>query len=102
MEIPFEMLMGVFILTISMAVIGVWKKIPIAMSIGGAILTVIFILTDSIPALGDTQTCTTELQTTTCEFEPYVLDVWVRIFFMLLGSIFMIMGALVWQGIKDE
>lgn len=101
MQIPFEILMGFFLFTISTAIIGVWKKIPMLMFIGGAILTFLFILTDDITALGDTQECTTAIATTTCTFDPYILDPWVKILFMLLGSIFMIGGALVWKAIEE-
>jgi hypothetical protein len=101
MEIPFELIMALFSLTFVLAIIGVWKKIPLAMFVGGALITFTFILTDSITALGDTQTCTTEIATTTCTFEPYVLDVWIKILFMLLGSVFMIAGALIWKAIED-
>lgn len=101
MQLPFEILIGIFTLTIALALIGVWKKVPFAMFIGGALLVFIFLLTEEITALGDTQTCTTVSASTTCEFEPYVLDVWVKLIFMILGSIFMITGALIWKATEE-
>lgn len=98
MELPFEMLIGFFFLTVVLAIIGLLKKAPYLMFIGGAMLTFLFILTDSVTALGGSQTCiTTSPNTTTCTFEPYTLDAWVKILFCLLGSLFMIAGALIWK-----
>lgn len=101
MQLPFEILMGLFALCFTLSVIGVWKKIPISMFIAGAIITFVFILTDSITALGDTQICTTEIATTTCTLEPYELDVWVKILFAMLGGVFMIVGALIWKATEE-
>ena len=102
MELPIEVLYAIFALGFSLAVIGIWKKIPLTMFIAGALITFIFIFTDSITALGDTQTCVTTLpDTTTCSFEPYTLDVWVKIIFMLLGACFMLAGALIWKAIEE-
>lgn len=102
MELPFEIIIAIFTLTIALSVIGIWKKIPLAMFIGGALLTFVFILTDSITALGDSQTCETDVSqnSTTCTAQPYVLDTWIKIIFALLGSVFMITGALVWKAIE--
>lgn len=104
MELPIEVLGLVFLFTITLSVIGAWKKIPFAMVIGGILITFIFILTDSITALGDTNTCVTDIaqDTTTCTVSPYVLDMWVRIVFMLFGTILMIGGALTWKAIKED
>lgn len=102
MELPIEILGLIFAFTIALSAIGAWKKIPFAMVIAGALITFIFILTDSITALGDTQTCETTLpSTTTCTFAPHVLDMWVKIVFMLFGTVMMIGGALMWKEIED-
>lgn len=102
MELPFEIIIAVFISTLSLSVIGAWKKIPFAMVLAGVLFTFIFIMTDSITALGDTQTCITVSATTTCTFAPHVLDWNVRIVFMLFGTILMIGGGLTWKATKDE
>jgi hypothetical protein len=102
MQVPFEIIMGIFALTFTLSIIGVWKKIPVAMFIGGALITFVFLLTDSITALGDTNTCVSTLpDTTTCTQSPYELDVWIKIIFMLLGSVFMIGGALIWKATEE-
>lgn len=101
MELPIEILGLVFFFTIALSVIGAWKKIPFAMVIAGALITFIFILTEGITSLGDTQTCTTASAITTCTFAPYTLDMWVRIVFMLFGTIIMIGGALTWKATEE-
>lgn len=101
MEIPFEVLTLIIVLSFALSIIGAWKKIPFTMVIGGALMTFIFIMTDSITALGDTQTCTTASATTTCTFQPYVLDMWAKIIMMLVGTILMIGGALIWKTMED-
>lgn len=102
MEIPIEILGLFFVSNIAISIIGIWKKIPLMMFIGGALITFIFILTDSITSLGDTQTCTTTLpSSTSCTFQPYDLDPWVKIIFMLFGVLFMIGGALIWKTIEE-
>lgn len=101
MEIPFEIFIGLFATMVSLSVIGIWKQIPLMMFVGGALITFVIILTDSMPALGDSQTCTTAIATTTCTQEPYILDPWIKIIFAIFGSLFMIGGALIWKAMED-
>ena len=102
MEVPFEILSLFVFAMLGLAILSAWKKIPFGMTIAGAFITFLFILTDSVTALGDSQTCTTAIASTTCEFEPYVLDMWIKIIFMLLGCVLMIGGALIWKATENE
>lgn len=102
MELPFEILIALFANMIALSVIGVLKQIPLMMFIGGALFTFILIPVDSIPALGDTMTCVSTLpDTTTCEDDSYILDVWVKIVLLIFGSLFMLGGALIWKAMEE-
>lgn len=102
MDVPVELLYVLVAIGMSFSFIGVIKKAPVAMFLSGAMITFVFLMTDNIVALGDTQTCTTTLpNSTTCEFAPYPLDIWVKIIFMLLGASFMVIGAVIWKGSEE-
>lgn len=102
MELPFEILMALFGIMVSLSVIGVARKMPFLMFVGGALFTFILIPVDSIPALGDTMSCVSIApDTTTCTDEPYTLDVWVKIGLLIFGSLFMLGGAIYWKIIEE-
>lgn len=103
METPIEIIYTIFALAFALMFIGIWKKIPFAMVISGVLITFLFIITDSITALGDTNTCVTDIaqDTTTCTMSPYVLDMWIKILGMLLGNIFIMGGTLIWKASED-
>jgi len=102
MDVPIEILQLFVLISMPLSLIGIIKKAPVAMFISGAMLAFLFLLVDNVTSLGATQTCTTTLpSTTSCTFSPYPLDAWVKILFCLLGSVFMIVGAVIWKG-NDE
>ena len=93
--------MGFIAITIALSVVGIWKRIPLLMFIGGALITYMAIFTDSVTALGDTQTCTTAIATTTCIFEGFdFTQPDIKIMFGILGSMVMIGGALIWKTVE--
>lgn len=85
-------------LSIILGVIGIWQKIPILMLIGGAIIAFMGINLDltngSRVASIDTSTDTNIV---TWENDPIEVDIYPKIFVSLLGSMFMIAGALIWK-----
>jgi hypothetical protein len=99
LNLPVELIYALIAISMPFSFIGVIKKAPVAMFLSGAMITFVFLLTDGITSLGDTQTCTTTLpNVTTCELASYPLDIWVKIIFMLIGSSFMLVGAVIWKG----
>lgn len=85
-------------MSIVLGVIGIWQKIPILMLIGGAIICFMGITIDlnngSRVASIDTST---DPNTVNYEEDPVEVDVYPKIFVGLLGSMFMIAGALIWK-----
>jgi len=84
---------------IILGIIGMWKKIPFLMLIGGVLITSLIILPidfrdgTRIESL-DT---TTDIIIPTYEDDPVTFDVYPKIFFGIMGSMFMIAGALIWK-----
>lgn len=103
MDIPYEILLGFIFGTMAMSIIGVWKQIPLMMFIGGAIITFLIVITDNIimGIMPDTSSVSGSTTTYTLVNDLYPLDQWVKILFALMGSVFMLGGALIWKAIED-
>lgn len=98
--------MSFFGLAVILGVIGIWKKIPLTLFIGGALVTFLSItpvgeggFTDgnrieSIDTVGDTSIINWEP-------DPIGVDTWTLIFFAVLGAMFMLAGAVIWKQEED-
>lgn len=95
--------MGFIFGTIAMSIIGVWKQIPLMMFIGGALITFLIVITDNIimGSIPDFSVDAGATTTYTMQNNLYALDQWVKIIFAVMGSVFMIGGALIWKAIEN-
>jgi hypothetical protein len=85
-------------LSIILGVIGIWQKIPILMLIGGAIIAFMGVTIDlTNGSRVESIDTTTDINTVNWENDPVDVDVYPKIFVGLLGSMFMIAGALIWK-----
>ena len=84
---------------IILGIVGMWKRIPFLMLIGGALIASLTILPIDFrdgTRISEIDT-TTDIVTTEYEDDPVVFDVYPKIFFGIMGSMFMMAGALTWK-----
>lgn len=84
---------------ILLGIIGIWKKIPFLMLIGGAMIAFLTIIPMDFRdgSRIETLDTTTDIIVPTYEDEPVEFDIYPKIFFALMGSMFMLGGALIWK-----
>lgn len=98
MATDINLILSLFAFCVMLGVIGIWKKIPLLMLIGGALIAFIAVLPMDLTngTRIETLDTTTDIIVPTYEDEPVNLDIYPKIFFGILGSMFMIAGALIW------
>lgn len=86
-------------LSIMLGVIGIWKQIPFLMLVGGAIISMLAVLPLELVngVRVESIDTTTDINTVTWQDDPIQIDVYPRIFLGLLGSMFLLGGALIWN-----
>lgn len=94
-NVPIEVFLPLIALSLSMGVLGMWKKIPFVLLISGAIITFIAIDTTSISLGKIPEKSVTTGLTTTYTFidNTFEFTQWHKIFISLIGSIIMFIGA---------
>jgi hypothetical protein len=94
-----NLFMGIIGLCSIASVFGLWKKIPFLMLVGGAVITFMAILPIDVSNGSRVESITESGNDNIINWEddPAQLDVYPKIFFGLLGSMFMLAGALVWK-----
>jgi hypothetical protein len=98
-DIPIEVISLILALSITLGVIGIWKKIPLTMLIAGAFITFLFIQTDAIILGKIPQSSVTNATNTTYTFidNTYTLEVWDKIILSLIGAVMFVTGSLIWK-----
>lgn len=102
-NVPVEIFLPLIGLSLSMGVLGSWKKIYIAMLIAGAIITFLAVDTNIITLGKIPITSTVSGSVTTYAFidNEFIFTEWHKILMALIGSMFMFMGAMEWNK-KEE
>jgi len=102
MDIPFEVFVMFVGTAIAMSIIGIWKKTPLLLFIGGSLIAFWVIMTDNIIMGSIPQSSSVSGLTTTYVMVDnlYPFTEYPKILFALLGSMMGIAGALVWKTIE--
>lgn len=84
---------------IILGIIGMWKRMPILMLIGGAMIAFLMVIPMDFRdgSRIESLNTTTDIIIPTYQDQPVEFDVYPKIFFGIMGSMFMIAGALVWK-----
>lgn len=85
--------------SIMLGVIGIWKHIPFLMFIGGGLITMLAVLPLDLinGSRVESIDTSTDTNTVTWQDDPIEVDTYPKIFLAILGSMFMIGGALIWK-----
>lgn len=85
--------------SIIMGIVGIWIRIPMLMLVGGAMITFLSVIpldfNDGSRVSNITESGSTNI--VQWENEPVVFDVYPKILFAVMGSIFMLGGAMMWK-----
>jgi len=89
--------------SVLLGIVGIWTRIYFLMLIGGALITFLAILPmDFVNGTRiDELDTTTDIIIPSYEDDPVQIDIYPKIFFGLMGSMFMIGGALAWRTDKE-
>lgn len=99
MEIHIILFLSIIVFCFAMSVIGIWRKIPMMMFIGGALIAFIAVMTDSID-FGSTLEVVVDSTVYSADPESIPFTEYPKILFALIGSVTMIGGGLIWKGME--
>jgi len=86
-----------------LGVVGIWSRVYFLTIIAGSLIAFLAIIPMDLvngTRIEELDT-TTDIITTEYEDDPVQIDIYPKIFFGLLGSMFMIGGSLSWKADKD-
>lgn len=99
MATDINIFLPIITLCIMLGVIGIWKKVPFLMLVGGVIIGMLAVLPlDLVNGVRVESIDTTDdINEVNWEDDPIQIDVYPKIFIGLLGGMFLLGGALIWK-----
>lgn len=99
MATDINIFLPIITLSVILGVVGIWKQMPFLMLVGGALIAMLAVLPLDLinGSRVESIDTSTDTNTVTWQDDPIQIDTYPRIFLGMLGSMFLLGGALIWK-----